>query len=157
MTSLAATGRSGRAGVVLTLGVAVLQVACSTTYQPRHTGRVGMVIHHGAAVYVKDGRELPIGAFIGDLEGLVAVVPAAAAHAHAAHTQLAVGVPTYMTGLAGVVVGIAVLSGPIGWVVIGVGAATAGMGLGFMGTGLTHALDAVNIHNDTASDIRPAP
>jgi hypothetical protein len=142
----AATGRSGRAGVVVALSVALLQVACSTTYQPRHTGRVGMVIHHGAAVYVKDGRELPLGPFSGDLEGLVADVPAAAAHAHTAHTQFA-----------GVVVGIVVLSGPIGWVVIGVGAATAGTGLGFMGTGLTHAVDAVNIHNDAASDLRPAP
>jgi len=157
VTIPAATGRSGRAGVVLALSAALLQVACSTTYQPRHTGRVGMVIHHGAAVYVKDGRELPIGPFGGDLEGLVADVPAAAAHAHTAHTQLAIGVPTYMTGLAGVVVGIAVLSGPIGWVAIGVGAATAGTGLGFMGSGFTHAVDAVNIHNDTASDIRPAP
>jgi hypothetical protein len=153
----AATGRSGRAGEVVALSVALLQVACSTTYQPRHTGRVGMVIHHGAAVYVKDGRELPLGPFSGDLEGLVADVPAAAAHAHTAHTQFAIGVPTYMTGLAGVVVGIVVLSGPIGWVVIGVGAATAGTGLGFMGTGLTHAVDAVNIHNDAASDLRPAP
>ena len=113
-----------------------------------------MVIHHGAAMYVKDGRELPIGPFSGDLEGLVADVPAAAAHAHTAHTQFIIGVPSYMTGLAGVVVGIAVLSGPIGWVVIGVGAATAGTGLGFMGTGLTHAVDAVNIHNDATSDIR---
>jgi hypothetical protein len=143
--------------VVVALSVALLQVACSTTYQPRHTGRVGMVIHHGAAVYVKDGREVPIGPFSGDLEGLVADVPAAAAHAHTAHTQFAIGVPTYMTGLAGVVVGIAVLSGPIGWVVIGVGAATAGTGLGFMGTGLTHAVDAVNIHNDAAPDVRPTP
>lgn len=157
MTIPAATGRSGRAGVVVALSVALLQVACSTTYQPRHTGRVGMVIHHGAAVYVKDGREVPIGPFSGDLEGLVADVPAAAAHAHTAHTQFAIGVPTYMTGLAGVVVGIAVLSGPIGWVVIGVGAATAGTGLGFMGTGLTHAVDAVNIHNDAAPDVRPTP
>ena len=143
--------------MVLALSVALLQVACSTAYQPRHTGRVGMVIHHGSAVYVKDGRELPIGPFSGALEGLVVDVPAAAAHAHTAHTQFAIGVPAYMTGLAGVVVGIAVLSGPIGWVVIGVGAATAGTGLGFMGTGLTHAVDAVNIHNDAASDLRPAP
>ena len=151
------TGRAGRAGVVLALSVALLELACSTTYQPRHTGRVGLVIHHGVAMYVKDGRELPIGPFNGELEGLVADVPAAAAHAHAAHTQFIIGVPAYMTGLGGVVVGIVVLSGPIGWVVIGVGAATAGTGLGLMGKGLTHAVDAVNIHNDAASDLRPAP
>lgn len=157
MTIPPATGRIGRAGVILALGMALLQVGCSTTYQPRHTGRVGVVIHHGAATYVKDGREVPIGPFSGDLQGLVANVPSAAAHAHTAHTQFAIGVPTYMTGLAGVVVGIAVLSGPIGWVAIGVGAVTAGTGLGFMGAGLTHAVDAVNIHNDAASDLRSAP
>lgn len=151
------TGRNGRAGVVLALVLASLQVDCSTTYQPRHSGRVGVVIHHGAAVYVKNGHEVPLGPFGGDLQGLVANVPSAAAHAHTAHTQLAIGVPTYMTGLAGVVVGIVVLSGPIGWVVIGVGAVMAGTGLGFMGAGLTHAVDAVNIHNDIASDLRPAP
>ena len=149
--------RNCLAGGVLALSVAVLQVACSTTYQPRHTGRVGMVIHHGAAAYVKDGRELPIGPLGGDLEGLVSDVPAAAAHAHTARRQFTIGVPTYMTGLAGVVVGIAALSGPVGWVVIGVGAATAGTGLGFLGAGLTHAVDAVNLHNDASSDIRPGP
>jgi hypothetical protein len=78
-------------------------------------------------------------------------------HARKSHTQLAVGVPTYLTGVAGVIVGIAALSGPVGWVVIGVGALTAGTGLGFMGSGVTHAIDAVNIHNDTTSDVRRAP
>ncbi len=116
-----------------------------------------MVIHHGAAKYVKDGHELPIGPFSGHLEELVGDVPAAAAHAHTAHTQFAVGVPAYLTGLGGVVVGVAVLSGPIGWVVIGIGAATAGTGLGLLGKGLTHVVDAVNIHNDAASDLRPVP
>lgn len=157
MTGPAATVRSGRAGVVLALSLALLLVACSTTYQPHHSGRVGMVIHHGVAMYVKDGREVLVGPLSGELEGLVADVPAAAAHAHTAHTQFMIGVPSYMTGLAGLVVGIAVLSGPIGWVVIGIGAAAAGTGLGFLGTGLTHTVDAVNIHNDAASDIRPAP
>jgi len=50
---------------------------------------------------------------------------------------------------------IAVLSGPVGWVVIGIGAVTAGTGLGFMGSGVTHAVDAVNIHNDGAPDKSP--
>ena len=141
--------------VVLT--VALLQAACSTTYQPRATGQVGVVIHHAAPMYVKDGREVPIGPFGGDLASLMADTPAAAMHARKANTQLYIGVPTYLTGVAGVIVGIAVLSGPVGWVVIGIGAATAGTGLGFMGSGVTHAVDAVNIHNDAATEIRPAP
>jgi uncharacterized iron-regulated membrane protein len=112
--------------------MAFSQVGCSTTYQPQHTGRVGVVVRHAAPFYVKDGREVPIGPFGGDLESLVTETPAAAAHARKAHTQLAFGVPTYLTGITGVIVGIAVLSGPVGWVVIGVGALTAGTGLGFM-------------------------
>lgn len=151
------TGRRDRVGVAVALTVALLQAACSTTYQPRPTGRVGVVIHHAAPMYVKDGREVPIGPFGGDLASLVADTPAAAMHARKANTQLFIGVPTYLTGVAGVIVGIAVLSGPVGWVVIGIGALAAGTGLGFMGSGVTHAVDAVNIHNDGAPDSRPAP
>ena len=117
---------------------------------------MGVVIHHAAPVYVKDGREVPIGPFGGDLETLVSDTPAAAVHARKSHTQLAIGVPTYLTGVAGVIVGIAALSGPVGWVVIGIGGLAAGTGLGFMGSGFTHAVDAVNIHNDATNDIRPA-
>ncbi len=143
--------------MALALTVALPQASCSTTYQPRPTGRVGVVIHYAAPAYVKDGREVPIGPFGGDLESLVADMPAAAAHARKAHTQLIIGVPTYLSGVTGVIIGIAVLSGPVGWVVIGIGALTAGTGLGFMGSGVTHAVDAVNIHNDATADIRRAP
>lgn len=157
MINCPATRRNGCVSVALALTVGLLQAACSTTYQPRRSGQVGLVIHYAAPVYVKDGREVPIGPFGGDLASLVADTPAAATHARKSHTQLAIGVPTYLTGVAGVIVGIAALSGPVGWVVIGVGALTAGTGLGFMGSGVTHAIDAVNIHNDAASEIRPAP
>lgn len=125
-----------------------LVAACSTTYQPRRPGRMGLVIHHGGVRYVKDGREVPVGPFSGHLEELVADVPAAAAHARTAHTEFTIGVPAYVGGLGGVVLGIVLLSGPIGWAVVGVGSATAGTGLWLMGAGLTHALDAVNIHSD---------
>jgi hypothetical protein len=157
VTNRSANERTGRAALGLVSTLAWLQVACSTTFQPERTGRVGVVIHHGAAMYVKDGKEQPIGPFSGHLEALVADVPAAAAHARTAHTRFVVGVPAYVTGLGCVVVGIAVLSGPIGWLVIGSGAATSATGLGLMGNGLTHAIDAVNIHNDAARDLRPRP
>jgi hypothetical protein len=154
---LLALRRNVSATLLFALAGALLQAACSTTYQPRRTGRVGVVIHRGAVTYEKDGRELPVGPFTGDLEGLVQDRPAAAVHARTAHTQFIIGVPAYVAGLAGVIVGIAALSGPIGWVVIGLGASTAGTGLGLMGAGVTHAVDAVNIHNDAASQIDPAP
>jgi hypothetical protein len=134
--------------VILTVGLGLSALACGTTYQPRSSPRVGLVVHHGSVVYVQNGRETPIGAMGGDLPGLVAATPAAAAHARKARTELGVGVPSYVVGLGGVVVGLTVLSGPIGWVVLGVGACLGGTGLGLMGAGVTNAIDAVNMHND---------
>lgn len=138
---------SSRAAL-LPVGLGLSVFACGTTYQPRPSPRVGLVVHHGSVVYVQNGREEPIGAMGGDLPGLVAATPAAVAHARKARTELGVGVPSYVVGLGGVVLGLTVLSGPIGWVVLGVGAGVGGTGLGLMGAGVTNALDAVNIHND---------
>jgi hypothetical protein len=103
---------------------------------------------------VKDGHPTPVGPLSGPLTALVAETPEAMVHARAAHTQLAVGVPCYVGGIAGVLVGMLALSGPVGWVVIGTGGAIAGTGLGLMGSGVTHAVDAVNLHND-ATDAPP--
>lgn len=110
-----------------------------------------LVIHHGAALYVQDGRELPVGPFSGNLPELVAGCPRAASHARTAHRELAVGTSAYLAGAAGVVVGILALSGPAGWVTIGAGVAVGGTGVGLMGAALTHAIDAVNLFNDAAS------
>jgi hypothetical protein len=145
------TGTEGVACRAILIAVA-LSVACSTSYQPRPNARVGVVIHNGAAMYVKNGRETAIGPLGGGLEELVAEVPAAAVHARTAHTQLAVGIPFYVVGIAGVFIGLVVLSGPVGWVLVGVGASSGGTGLGLMGAGFTHAVDAVNIHNDVVLD-----
>jgi hypothetical protein len=107
-------------------------------------------------MYVKNGRRTPVGPLGGDLEQLVTETPAAAASAHRARHQLAIGVPSYAGGLGGVVVGLA-LATPVGWVIVGVGAALAGTGLVFMGAGVTNAIDAVNIHNDAASATASPP
>jgi hypothetical protein len=131
------------------------QLACGTSYRPRSDGQVRLVIHHGAALYVQDGRELPVGPFSGNLPGLVATCPAANEHARIAHRDLAVGASAYLAGAAGLVLGLLVLSGPAGWVVIGASATVGGTGIGFLGAGLTHAVDAVNLFND-ASAARPS-
>jgi len=65
-----------------------------------------------------------------------------------------VGVPAYLAGLGGVVLGLVLLTGPVGWVVVGLGGASAGTGLGLMGAGVTHAVDAVNLHNYAAGNAR---
>ena len=101
-------------------------------------------------MYAKNGRKVPIGPFGGDLEGMLTDMPAAAACAHRAHSEFVLGVPAYLTGVTGVLIGIVALSGPVAWLVVGVGGLTAGTGLGFIGSGVTNAVDAVNIYNDAA-------
>jgi hypothetical protein len=124
---------------------------CGTIYQPAPTTRVGFVIHHGGMFYVKDGSEVAIGPFNGALEPLVASSPPAAARARTAHRQLSCGVPLYVGGLATVAIGLALSWTPVGWLVIGAGAASGGTGLGLIGAGVTNTVDAVNIHNDAAA------
>ncbi|MDB4983626.1 MAG: hypothetical protein JWM82_4378 [Myxococcales bacterium] len=125
---------------------------CGTAYQPLPSARVGLVIHHGGAWYVKDGREVPVSAFGGTLLPLVADVPAATARASRAHHQFMVGAPLYVGGVASVVVGLALGLTPVGWIVLGAGAATGGTGLGLMGAGVSNTVDAINLHNDAVHD-----
>ncbi len=132
-------------------------VACGTTYQPARNGRIGVVIHHGSAFYVKDGQEVPIGPLGGALEPLVEGSPPAAAHAHRAFTQLGVGVPLYLLSAAAIITGVASSRAPVRWPLIGAGAVGAGTGLSLMGAGLTNIVDAVNIYNGTAALPAPPP
>ena len=136
--------------VLAAIAIGALGSGCSTTYQPRPSGRVGLVIQNGVAMYVKDGRQTPVGPLGGDLPQLVAETPAAVTSARRARRQLSAGVPSYAVGLGGVVVGLT-LATPVGWVIVGVGAVLAGTGLTLLGAGVTNAVDAVNIHNDAAS------
>jgi hypothetical protein len=135
--------------------VACAGAACGTAYQPRPSARIGVIIHHGVALYVKNGQEVPIGALGGALEPLVASSPAAAARAHRAFNQLAVGVPLYVLGAAAVIVGLSSSTFPLRWTAIGAGTASLGTGLSLIGAGFTNAVDAVNIYNDSVAG--PAP
>jgi hypothetical protein len=135
----------------LPLVVAINCVACGTAYQPATSGRIGIVLHHGAAFYVKDGHEVPIGPFGGSLEPLVETSPAAGARAHRASRQLSAGIPLYILSAAAIIVGIASSRASVRWPLIGAGAAGGATGLGLMGAGVTNIVDAVNIYNDAAT------
>jgi hypothetical protein len=141
----------------LPLAIAISSVACGTAYQPATSERIGLVIHHGGAFYIKDGREIPIGPLGGALEPLVETSPEAAAHARRARTQLTVGVPLYVLSAAAVIVGIASSRAPVRWPLIGTGAAGIATGLGLMGAGFTNIVDAVNVYNDAAAPRAPPP
>jgi hypothetical protein len=135
--------------VALATAVASLGGACGSAYQPRPSARVGFVIHHGVALYVKNGQEVPIGPLGGVLEPLVESSPPAASRAHRAHRQLGFGVPLYLAGVAALVIGLASSRPPVRWSLIGAGAASGVTGLGLIGAGFTNVVDAVNIYNDS--------
>jgi hypothetical protein len=147
--------RKAKTPVVLASALIALQTfACGTVYLPAPSPRIGLVIHHVGAWYVKDGRETAIGPLGGDLEALVASEPEARRFARRSRHELAVGVPAYVCGLAAVVVGLAIAK-PAGWIVGGAGAVAAGTGVGLMGAGLVDAVDAVNVYNDHATAPHP--
>ena len=125
--------------------------ACGTTYQPATSSRIGVVIHHGAAFYIKEGQEVPIGPLGGALVPMVETSPAAAAHARTASRELSAGVPLYLLSAAAVIVGLTSSRAPVRWTLIGAGVAGGGTGLGLMGAGVTNLVDAVNIYNDAAA------
>jgi len=137
------------------LAVAIGCLACGTTHQPATSGRIGIVIHHGAAFYIKDGREVPIGPLGGALEPLVETSPDAVSHARRAGRQLGVGVPLYLLSAAAIIVGVTSSRATLRWTFIGTGAAGGATGLSLMGAGLTNIVDAVNIYNDAATPRAP--
>lgn len=145
------------APLLFALTVGCWGASCGTTYQPKPNPRIGIVIHHGAAFYVKNGQEVVIGPLGGALEPLVASSPPALARAHRGYLQLAFGVPLYLGGAASVLVGLVTSRAPLKWTLIGAGAASAGTGLGLIGSGFLNAVDAVNIYNDSASLPGPGP
>ena len=141
---------TGPRAASLALGALLaLAVGCGTTYQPKPSPRIGLVVHGGTLSYVQNGHETPVGPLGGDLGALVGASPEAAAQARTARTQLSVGVPAYLVGIGAVILGAWLLDGNQRWVAAGAGAGLAGTGLGLMGAGFTHLLDAVNIYGDS--------
>ena len=140
------------AAVIACLGAG----ACATSYQPQPSPRVGIVIHHGAAMYVKNGQEVPIGPLGGALEPMIETSPEAVSHAQRARRQLAFGVPLYIAGAVTVILGLASSrsSPAVRWTLIGVGAGSGGTGVSLMGAGVTNLVDALNIYNDSATAAR---
>ncbi|HVZ72727.1 MAG TPA: hypothetical protein VHJ20_10170 [Polyangia bacterium] len=120
--------------------------ACATVHRPEPSPRISVVVRGGLS-YFKDGHETPVGPLGGDLEPLVADDAEAVRYARRARHELAFGVPAYLCGIAGVVVGLAT-SKPAGWYVAGAGAAVGVTGIGFMGAGAVNLVDAVNVYND---------
>jgi hypothetical protein len=124
---------------------------CGTAYLPRAGPRIELVIHHGGAFYQKNGVETPVGPLGGDLVGLVGGQDEAVRYARRSRNELAAGVPLYVTGIAAVVIGLAVAK-PAGWFIAGAGAASTATGITLIGAGAVNAVDAVHVYNDVYND-----
>jgi hypothetical protein len=139
-----------RGAVALALATA-LTAGCSTTHQPRPDPGIGLVIRNGGAYYVQNGQLTNVGPFGGDLERLVAASPEAARLAHRGHIELAIGVPLYLIGFAGVFTTLAIVQNDARWPLVAAGGVVTFSGLSLMGAGFTNVLDAINAHNDTVA------
>jgi hypothetical protein len=135
---------------------------CSTSYAPRPTPRVAVVMQGGTPVYVREGRVFPGGGFGGDLHEAVEGNPEAESYAKSYRTGMVAGVTTALVGIASAVGGsvlyLANSSGPenerdgtaqaIGGTMALSGIAAYATGMVIMLHAQPHLWDAVNSYND---------
>jgi hypothetical protein len=133
------------------LAASLLLGACGTAYRPKPTPRLTLIVEHGGVAFLKNGHASPVSPLGGDLPELVAADADAVRAARRARHQLAFGVPAYVLGFAGVLVGLS-LGKPAKWPVVAGGAVLGVSGLASMGAGATNAIDAVNRYNDAVLD-----
>jgi len=123
--------------------------ACGTSYQPKPSPRITLVVHGGGISFAKNGSASPVGPLGGALPDLVVGDEAVRAARRARH-ELVFGVPAYVLGFTAAIIGFS-LAKPAGWLVGGAGIVLGGSGLAFMGAGAVNAIDAVNLSNDAVS------
>jgi hypothetical protein len=134
-----------RARVFVT-GALALWAGCATVHRSPASPRIQLGVD-GGFYYLKNDRRTPIGPLGGDLSSLVATDEEAIQFARRGRRELAIGIPTYLAGVAAIVIGAAVAKPP-GWAVAGGGLAAVGVGVSLMGAGAVNLIDAVHAYND---------
>jgi hypothetical protein len=132
---------------------------CASSYVPRPSPRVSLVMDGGGYGYVRDGRKYEGGLFGGDIDKVVQGNPQAEKYARAYKTGMATGFAMTTIGLAGVLGGVTVLGAdasqsqensvpPTGLVIIGAGLFVELIGSILELNAVPHLFDAVNSYND---------
>lgn len=139
---------------------------CSTSYAPRPSPRVAIVMHGGTPGYVREGRVYPGGGFGGDIDGAVRGNPEAESHARAYRASMIGGFAATLAGVASTIGGGMLYFDNAGEpenernkTAEAAGAVLALSGIAAYVTGLVlfanaqpHLWDAINIHNDGVYD-----
>jgi hypothetical protein len=131
---------------VFVAGALALCAGCATVHHSPASPRIQFGVD-GGFYYLKNDQRTPIGLLGGDLPSLVAPDDEAIQFARRGRRELAIGVPTYLAGVAAIVIGAAVAKPP-GWAVAGGGLAVVGVGASLMGAGAVNLIDAVHTYND---------
>lgn len=146
---------------------------CSTSYAPRPSPRVAVVMQGGTPGYAREGKVYPGGGFGGDIDEAVRGNPEAEAHANAYRANMIGGFAATLAGVASFVGGgmlyfansdetdrdrDATAQAAGGVLAIG-GVAAYVTGLVLITTAQPHLWDAINLYNDGVYDpgVPPRP
>ena len=139
---------------------------CSTSYVPRPSPRVAVVMKGGTPRYMRDGQLYEGGGFGGDLDKAVRGNPEAEAHAHAYQDGMLAGFLTTLGGAASMGAGAGILladssraaddrsstAQTAALVLMTGGLAASIVGAVLFNNAQPHLWDAINIYNDGVYD-----
>ena len=144
---------------------------CSTSYVPRPSPRVAVVMKGGTPSYVRDGQFYAGGGFGGDFDKAVQGNPEAEAHARAYQDGMLAGFLTSLGGAVSMGAGVGVLvadskrspddasssAQTAGLVLIAGGLAASIVSAVLFSNAQPHHWDAINIYNDGLPDSMGVP
>ena len=98
-------------GGFLVCTLTLASTGCSTSYMPRPSSRVQVIMKGGTPAYVRDGKVYEGGIFGGDLDEAVRGNPEAESHAKSFQNGLIGGFLTTIVGGASLITGAALFAG----------------------------------------------
>ena len=149
---------------VTSLLLVALLTSCMTSYEPRRSARLAMVVEAGNTVLVRDGRRYGLRLFGGELEEAVAPNALAMDHAAAFRHQLVGGFALSLVSAVPLGMGVGLYAEEASQhrnTTTGLGLLTGGLiayvvGLGLILSAQPHMYDAINVYNDWVDVGMPA-
>lgn len=149
-----------RISLVLCVSLLYTTAGC-TSYVPRPSSSIRMVMDGGSSQFVKNGAVIQKGALGGSLIEAMKDVPAAQQHARTYRAMNIAGFTVYGVGLLGMVIGGLIWPVSKNYTVpvalIGSGGGLGVIGLGVVAGSGPQLLDAINLYNDSIEPDSKAP